>query len=658
MKKYLLIATAFVALASCSDDTFVGESNSPNPNENYGGAIVFNTGAKAFTRSVHTGADAAGLLNNNFVFAGTKGTSPTAFVFDQYQIKYVANTANTTESNSANWEYVSLDPASTTGLPSGSKQAIKYWDYSTTQYDFAAYSLGKGYDADGDPATTNDITYATPSAIDAGTKTYTLTGNANQLAACYISDLVTAYNRDNVNDYGKTVNFTFRSLAAKVRVALYETVPGYSVKDVKFYTSSSANLAGDATDNVVRLFTPSAAKTLPTGSGTMTITFPNTGWAKSSHGSSPSTDYNKAHVSFAATNTSTDLSSTLELAALGNFASADGVQDAGNYLGRASNSASYAGGLVSSEGKYFTILPYEDGTNLTLRIKYTLVSTDGSDEEITVDNASAVVPAEYTKWNPNYAYTYIFKISDYTNGTTGTDGDGNPVTGLTPITFDAVVIDSEDGLQETITTVSSPSITTYAKGEVVTKKDEYLVGNNIYAIVNKDGVNQTLTVETNAWLYTATIAGGAAQNLTEASVNNALAYGKYNDNGTAKTWTVTDANVKNLVVTQIDGLSAITEIPAADSPNGNVLTITGAKFKPTAAGTYVLRYQVEAPEYDAGTLGSDIPASVTTLDGYYTKSSGVYTQCNSTDTPVSGTTYYKITTPGKYMYKIIKVVAS
>ena len=352
------------------------------------------------------------------------------------------------------------------------------------------------------------------------------------------------------------------------------------------------------------------------------------------------------------------MSSTLELAALGNFASADGVQASGNYLGRASNSASYAGGLVSSEGKYFTILPYEDGTNLTLRIKYTLVSTDGSGEEITVDNASAVVPAEYTKWNPNYAYTYIFKISDYTNGTTGTDGDGNPVTGLTPITFDAVVIDSEDGLQETITTVSSPSITTYAKGEVVTKKNEYLVGNNIYAIVNKDGVNQTLTVGTNAWLYTATIAGGAAQNLTEASINNALAYGKFDSS--AKTYTVTDANGKDLVVTLNTGLTAVDAIPAADSPSGNELSFgTGklGKFTPATAGTYVLRYQVTAPVYDTGTLGSALPAG-TKLDGYYTMTGSVYTQCNSTTAPDAGTTYYKITTPGKYMYKIIKVVAS
>ena len=657
MKKNLLLAAlAIVALASCTDSEFVGDNSPTNPNTGPGAekAIVFNSGTKAITRSDHVGADAAGLLDNKFVFAGTKGTSPSTFVFDQYNIKYVANTAHTTESNSDNWEYVSLTPATTTSLPSGAEQAIKYWDYSTTQYDFAAYSLGKGYDADSNPATTNDITFATPSAIAAGSKSYTLQGSKDELAACYISNLVTAYNRDGVNDYGNPVNFTFRSLGAKVRVALYETIPGYSVKDVKYYTSSSAALASNGTEDDVTLF--AGSKVLPTGSGTMTITFPTTGWSNSPHDGN-TTDYNKAHVSFAATDGDADLSTTLVLEDLANFAAAEGVQASGNYLGRSSNTATYAGGVSGSPaaGKYFTILPYETGTNLTLRIKYTLVSTDGSGEEVTVDNARAVVPAEYTKWNPNYAYTYIFKISDYTNGSTGEDGNGNVVTGLTPITFDAVVIDSEDGVQETITTVSEPSITTYQKGEVVTVKDEYLINKVIYAIVNEGGTNQTLTPGTNAWLYTATLADGAAQSLSEASINNALANGKYNS--TAKTWTVTDANEKALVVTLSETLSTTDNIPASDSPSGNQLAITGAKFTPTAAGTYVLRYEVTAPTYDAGTLGSALPDG-TKLDGYFTKSGEVYTQCNSTSDPEAATTYYKITTPGKYMYKIIKVVAS
>lgn len=653
MKKYLFLAAAVTVMASCSDESYIGENGS-NGNENGIGAISFGGGLKALTRAAdHEGAEAAALLDNKFVLAGTKGTTPTTFVFDQYQTKFVENTASTTESNSSNWEYVSLSPATTTSLPSGAVQTIKYWDYGTTQYDYAAYSLGKGFDDDADPAT--DPIYATPSAIAVSNKSYTLTGSADALKACYVSNMVTAYNRDGVNDYGKPVKFTFRSLAAKIRLALYETVPGYSVKDVKFYTSSSAILAGTDDDNIARVF--AGSKVLPTGNGTMTITFPTVGW-----GNKSATDYNKAHVAFAATNAETDLSSTLAFQALGNFAAAEGVQASASYLGRTSNTASYAGGLVGSpaSGKYYTVLPYETGANLTLRIKYTLVSTDGSGENIVVDNATAVIPAEYTKWNPNYAYTYIFKISDYTNGSTGVDGDDNVVTGLTPITFDAVVIDDENGLQETITTVSTPSITTYAKGEVVTANNEYLVSNNIYAVVNNGTANEALTPGTNAWLYTATIEDGAAQTITEAAIDNALANGTYNSS--TKTYTVHDANGKDLVVTLNNGLTATNAIPAADSPNGNELAFGDnkiGKFTPASIGTYILRYEVAAPTYNAGETGATLTAAgVTKLDGYYTMSAGVYTQCNSADAPVNETTYYKVTTRGKYMYKIVKVVAA
>jgi hypothetical protein len=96
-----------------------------------------------------------------------------------------------------------------------------------------------------------------------------------------------------------------------------------------------------------------------------------------------------------------------------------------------------------------------------------------SGETIHVYGAKAVVPSIYMKWNPNYAYTYLFKISDNTNGATSPTV-GTP-TGLFPITFDAVVVNTEEGnTQETITTVATPSITTYQNGSAITANDEYV----------------------------------------------------------------------------------------------------------------------------------------------------------------------------------------
>lgn len=625
MKKYFLFAMAIAAMVSCTDESFVGDESVRDANEAYRGAIVFSTGVNTVTRADKTGSDAAALLNSNFVFAGTKGVSPSSFVFDQYTAHWVANTANTTESNSNDWEYVNYTPATTSGLyDSGSGvQSIKYWDYSATQYDFAAYSVGKGVEVT--PATDpKTYTYATATAIAADGKSYTLTGTADQLKACYISDLVTAYNQSGVSDYGQPVQFKFRSLAAKIRLAFYETVPGYSVKDVKFYTSSTATLATDGTESDPTLFTSSAV--LPAGRGTMTVTFPTTGFAKRPGGSAADTDYNKAHISFAATNNATDLSSTLVFEDLANLAAADYKETAGNtYLGRASNAATYAGGLESGAGKYYTILPYETGANLQLRIQYTLVSRDGSGEEITVDNATAVIPAELAQWNPNYAYTYIFKIGDMTNGSTGVDGSNNVITGLTPITLDAVVVDSEDGVQETITTVSTPSITTYMAGKVITNNDEYITGKNIYIIVNNGTSNETLAVGTNANLFTATVESGAAQGITEETVANCFANGTDGtDESSNATKTVTDANGKKLVLTAASGLTASTQIDAADSPTGNVIIVNGAKFNPSVAGNYVFQYVIQEPvaagtyvATTAAAYNATLPGAISTSDEAY-----------------------------------------
>lgn len=700
MKKKLFFAVVAIGLlASCVDNEYVGEvTPNPNPGNGTESAIVFSSGTKALTRGDKTGESAATELNNNFVFEGTKKTSTADFspVFNDYQANYVANTANTTQSNSNDWEYVGyynvpggvtttagvVDFAPTADNTSKVTQSIKYWDYATTQYDFAAYSLGKGNTTTTTGANpTTSTTYATASAIDvakagsttAGDFVYSLTGTVDQLKTCYISDLETAYNRDGVSDYGNVVTFKFRSLATKIRLAFYETVPGYSVKDVKFYSIDEqvedANSPSTPLETMT-LFT--ATKVLPAGEGTMKITFPTIGWANSGNqsGTNKHADYNKAHVSFTQTDAN-DATSTLTFGALNNYAtSTEGELAAGSpYIGRASNDASYAGGLDNGTGKYYTILPSGSGNNLQIRIKYTLVSTDNSNETIDVDNATAVIPAELAQWEPNYAYTYIFKISDMTNGSTGTDGSGNIQYGLTPITLNAVVVDSEDGVQETITTVSEPSITTYAQGKVVTVNDEYVADIPIYVIVN-DGTSNVTLSSTNAKLFTAT-ATNAIQGITEETVGNAFRYGIEGTSNGKTTYTVTDAKAGTLVLTEATPSSnwLVTEIAATDSPTGNKIDMDGtntkaAKFTPSASTVYVFQYltnesakvdpvyaAVTAPSSPKLTAGTTYYRSTSDATGFeatgheviynvlYTKDGNVYTRFTGT-TLTAGTNYY------------------
>lgn len=662
MKKNLFFAAvALVALASCASDDYVGENNnSPNPVNGKESAIVFNSGANAMTRTDYVGSAAAEKLNYNFVVYGVKsdGTISAAVkVFDHYNVNYVDGSANSTTSNTDGWEYV----AQTKHAHSGSSaQTIKYWDYAMSQYDFIAYSAGSA--TEGTDVTISTITPATMTGVDSNADgkidqgAYTIEGDAANLAKCYIADLVTAYRS---TDYQKTVQFKFRSLSAKVRVALYETVPGYSVKDVKFYTNATSKTP--ATDGEAHLFT--TGTDVFNEKGTYTVYYPTTG-----SGNTGKTDYNKAHLAFTP---SSATGATIADKSFGAF-----VYDATNnttfkngegsaagtniYLGRASNEATYAGVNTTANPNYYTVvIPNEDGAVLNLKVDYTLVSTDGSGEEINVTGATAQVPAKYASWKSGYAYTYLFKISHNSNGHTGIDpSTGEPIgpEGLYPITFDAVVMNSEvDGVQETITTVATPSITTYTKGKVVTNQSEYSTGANIYVVVNN---GTALTVGTNAKLYTVTLADGAAQTLNEASIGNALKYGTDGTAGGKATKTVTDANGKALVVTAADGLTAITEIAATDAPDGNAITVNGAKFAPASAGNYVFAYRVSEGSATATTAAYDPTATYYSMTP--TTGTGFYLEATPTDAEIAAwdsnkSKYTTAPTQPVYAYKIIIV---
>ena len=565
MKKYIFLAASALTLASCTSEDFLG--NTPGNVQSNTSAIDFDGGTGKISRA--TGADAAGALNNNYVVCGyktDKNDSKTT-VFDHYTIHW-NNLAGKTESNATGWEYVGMTANSLTSLKGDKDQTIKYWDYSASQYDFVAFSFGEAIQGDGDGKVKATAVTTTPEL------SYTLTGAVNDLAKCFIADRITAKStvepkKNNLLvAYQDNVQFNFRSLSTKVTMGIYETIPGYSVKDVNFYSSDNT----PATDNKPTLYAKD--KNIPAGNGTVTVTFPTT--------TESETDYNKAHVEFTAT-TESDKSSSIQFGNLSTVEKEKEEQGTTGFIGR--DITTFSTPKDGTNKKYEVVIPAKVGA-LTLKVDYTLESIDGSGEEIKVTGATAVVPEKYTNWEPNYAYTYIFKISDKTNGSTGTPGT-NPA-GLYPITFDAIVTETETGKQETITTVADNSITTYAKGEI---NNEYKTNANIYVSVNnttalhiKNGEEDT--TPTNVALYKATATG--TQTITEATVAHCLKSGEDVDGG-GKKLTNGDANV--LTVTPATGLLTIaTQIDAADAVDGNAINGNFAKFKPTTPGTYVFEF--------------------------------------------------------------------
>lgn len=500
MKKYLFFAAAITVMASCTSDTLVNGDSEYLVNGGDANQIVFSTSTAGQTRGDIAGSAAATLLGNNFYVTGTKGTEQSYYptptgVFDNYLVHFGVNTAGTTESNTANWEYVGIDQnASPSPLPANynrvklssinGAQTIKYWDYSAAQYDFFGFSTGikkavakTAFTGSTDVAVQDDeigvtaMLYGSDLNVESTIPTaYTFyIPTLEGLENTFITDITEVA----PSNYGKEVTLKFKNLGSKIRVALYETVPGYSVKDVKFYKVDKADASvddlGSGTVTTANLIGANNLS-FPT-KGTVNVRFEHVG---NTHDSKQ--DYDKASAqvtpvdgTYAIFKDFGALTDQL-MAKERDEVKADGSAEDGKvFVARTLPTATFAG---DKDDKFYQIVfPNTSGYPVTLRVDYTLVPIDGAAETIVVKGAKAVVPSTYTRWLPNYAYTYIFKISDNTNGWTGAT---NKPSGLFPITFDAVVTEATDATteQRTVTTVSTPTITTYQQYHDKSK-DEY-----------------------------------------------------------------------------------------------------------------------------------------------------------------------------------------
>lgn len=654
MKKYFIYAASALALAGCSSDDFIGNSNGSEQGAN-DVAINFSGNAGKITRANKaTGnAVAAEKLGNKFYVLGTKGTLPEgnpteAIVFDNYQVNYKTNTAGTTDDNSSDWSYVGISPTGNhAGTTAITGQTIKYWDYSVPQYDFIAYSVGKNTLVVGDAtASANNVkgtAIVTPKKTNSY-QSYTLTGaTIEDLQECYFTD-VTPVPKEN---YKKPVTLTFKNITARVRVAFYETIPGYSVKDLQFYVSTDNENKKTKTNTKATLYTTSEDKIQ--SNGAITVTYPVVGLSNKDKAG-----YNNAFVSVAA-NTE-EQKADLELGTI-NY-------NENNYINKTAKEASMAGEAANS---YYTpVLPADKGKALTLRMNYTLVSDDGSAEKIHVYGAKAVIPGAYTAWQPNYAYTYIFKISDNTNGSTSTS-DTDPE-GLFPITFDAVVaaIDNADFEQETITTIATPSVTSYAfdnsahrviKAYNVGEEYPAKTTTDIYFSVT-DGSDAKTDLNTNGTLYTVN------KKVSEAEVIDALQVpATTTDSKITGRNGVELTKVKTVTTDQAtattDQTTVTTDQTTIPTDDGKTITVPAnstAKVRATNVATTYAYVYLKATGSNT-TITTAVPGDSTTVakaNEYYTDYECANVVAEGT-TLVTNTVYYKKYTNNNNVYGV-KVV--
>lgn len=577
MNKYLIIAASALALAGCSSDDFLGDGSGNGQNS---AAIQFGGGTTKTHRATSNGTyKIADLQGNGFWVYGTKHTAEedkTAtydqVVYKNYYLNYDGN-KNNTQSNTAGWEYVGVDNSKyranvTPSVDENVAQTIKYWDYSAKAYTFYA-ATAKPADVEEGKVTIKKIT--ADEGVDGSvyTKGYEVTlKDGATWDELYFADRKVINKPDAtaipshgaLNVYGGEVKFTFRNALTKVRVAMYETIPGYSVTIDRFYYTNDGD-AGQITAET-GMFKADASntplKTSETGVIYKVVYYNDTEAGGQLVNQPKMSPKDGAGATKTVLTLGKNLKADIKLSDIITAPTYD--TDGGNYT---------------------LFMPQADNTNtLSLKVDYTLTSLDGSGEEIHVKGATAVIPAKYLCWRPNYAYTYLFKISDNTNGSTG--GADDPA-GLYPITFDASVVETETGNVEYISAMGTATITTFAvKGGLYQHQHDnadYENGSDLYAtVVEKD--KSTVTLEAgNTKVYKLTAQGVAEKNLSEALVANWVANNK--------------TGYYDVVETAKYSFESI--VPAEDGQTINLGTAKALKIAGVEAGKYVIEYTAASP---------------------------------------------------------------
>ena len=538
IKKYIFLAASALTLASCSSDDFLGDTPGSTPTS-ANSAINFGGDAGKITRATSNEGNTQQMLDGQFLVYGVKKTNDEIFhnVFVNYSVWDVE--ANNTTSNTNGWEYVGTKDAANLGIGKITlkyDQTIKYWDYSASVYHFVAGSPIDAfkYTISPDLTTGTDIESATVTGL-AGHIEANNTETALKTNPVYIAAPVKIAK----DDYQKPVKFTFIRQQSMVRVGIYETIPGYSITDIKFYAyDTDDNTLKVSTGNNVILTAATDGYFVGGSNLTGTVTYdwksttPSYTYKYDDTNLVKSKNWYAGKLSILATTSSEPTVATL-----------------------------YGTDKDMSTTGYFTVLPTPSETKASpILIKCDYILTDfNTGETIKVTGATAAIPAAYSKWEPNTRYTYLFKISDKTNGTTGDPNNPDDPAGLYPITFNAVVTEMADKTQGTTTTVATPSITTYQEGSVV--------DNTIKYVANKK-IDVTVTESTS----------GTKQNLsTTGSAVGHIAVYKF-------TAPITEAEVQVKGTTGV-GVTEVTNGSVAD----NVYT-----FTPDAEGYYAIQYLTTA----------------------------------------------------------------
>lgn len=457
MKKYLLLSAVACTLAGCSNDF--------NPAD-----VVVDKGSNTETKEAPIGFSAtnknmlrdANLEQSHYnfgVFAhknGGNGTESTIMKdylvgFSDGTNGYNFSTTNQTTwddsnnnltDNKSQWSYEKLGTddytdsaedgfykrSDTEYMSNHQHQYLRYWDHTSIGTNFYAY------------APYYHVTTGDPVKYDHSTHTLTLPDGAikagNDDKTKYEAMYAAAYVAN--ADYDKDVKLTFKRLVSKIKIGFYEEIEGYGVTIQPLKSGDDFKIvsAVPATREATEYKYASMLKTAK-----INLTFSGT-------------KFDTAEPITSAIFTGTDYQSTDEYTGeYLSFAIPEGAASAGSGNDepekRIATSKDAMGENDYSKTEYYGI-PKDGNVGLTFHVTFMLHSTTG--ETILVKDATVWVPGSDCAWVPNKQYTYIFKITKKTTGTTDNkpDSEINPgsskvnTQALYPIVFDGCTVQDWD----------------------------------------------------------------------------------------------------------------------------------------------------------------------------------------------------------------------
>ena len=458
MKKYLLLSAVACTLAGCSNDF--------NPAD-----VVVDKGSNTETKEAPIGfsatnknmlREAPGLEQSHYnfgVFAyknGGNGTEST--IMKDYLVGYMDGTqkkgykfgegqttlqsgVGSPNDNVSFWAYEKLGTAEytlstnngeekyyTTGqtfyMSNNANQYLRYWDHSSTSTNFYAYA--PYYNHGGNTGVTFDNTTKKLNIPDGAIKAGI--DDATQFEAMYAGKYVVQ------GEYDKDVALEFKRLVSKIRIAFWEDIAGYGVTMEDLQNGIVEISAAPAKEESS---THKRAEILKQAGVTITFTSPNYDAITTA-----SSDIAFSGTTYYTNDSETDGDFISFKKPAGQTTSGSGYDQPANRIATTKESINEATDYSSTV--YYGI-PKDGNAGLTFHVSFKLHSTTG--ETILVQDATVFVPGTKCQWEANKQYTYIFRITKKTTGTTGTPTTitpGSPVVNtqaLYPIVFDGCTVE-------------------------------------------------------------------------------------------------------------------------------------------------------------------------------------------------------------------------